>query len=190
MEHGTLWGHGAYLGPDYSAEYLHRLAEICDDPHAGDGRGRTEHALKQNRYDPATEPSSSARARRPPSRSQQREWDEYFRGPTPPPGLPPSFIKDPAEVEGPDRLLRLGGLGHGRQPTREGLLVHEQLALRAAGRQPAEQLDLSLERPQPDHPPGRHRRDPLLLRQVRLPRLEGRRRRRPTSTTAPSPAGS
>ena len=22
MEHGTLWGHGAYLGPDYSAEYL------------------------------------------------------------------------------------------------------------------------------------------------------------------------
>src|SRR5262249_56872370 len=29
MEHGTLWGHGAYLGPDYSAEYLHRLAEIA-----------------------------------------------------------------------------------------------------------------------------------------------------------------
>src|SRR5207344_769324 len=29
MEHGTLWGHGAYLGPDYTAEYLHRLAEIC-----------------------------------------------------------------------------------------------------------------------------------------------------------------
>ena len=24
MEHGTLWGHGAYLGPDYTAEYLHR----------------------------------------------------------------------------------------------------------------------------------------------------------------------
>ena len=23
MEHGTLWGHGAYLGPDYSASYLH-----------------------------------------------------------------------------------------------------------------------------------------------------------------------
>src|SRR4051812_7275562 len=25
MEHGSLWGHGAYLGPDYSAEYLHRM---------------------------------------------------------------------------------------------------------------------------------------------------------------------
>jgi nitric oxide reductase subunit B len=31
MEHGTLWGHGAYLGPDYSAEYLHRTVEIGRD---------------------------------------------------------------------------------------------------------------------------------------------------------------
>src|SRR5512139_3416391 len=36
MEHGTLWGHGAYLGPDYSAEYLHRLAEIARDTLARD----------------------------------------------------------------------------------------------------------------------------------------------------------
>jgi nitric oxide reductase large subunit len=40
MEHGTLWGHGAYLGPDYSAEYLHRLAEICNDLHARERFGR------------------------------------------------------------------------------------------------------------------------------------------------------
>src|SRR5512139_2609088 len=25
MENGTIWGHGAYLGPDFSAEYLHTL---------------------------------------------------------------------------------------------------------------------------------------------------------------------
>jgi len=29
MEHGSLWRHGAYLGLDYTAEYLHRLAEIA-----------------------------------------------------------------------------------------------------------------------------------------------------------------
>ena len=23
MENGTIWGHGAYLGPDFSAAYLH-----------------------------------------------------------------------------------------------------------------------------------------------------------------------
>src|SRR5580704_16342511 len=26
MENGSIWGHGAYLGPDFSAEYLHRVA--------------------------------------------------------------------------------------------------------------------------------------------------------------------
>src|SRR5258707_182585 len=25
MENGTIWGHGAYLGPDFSAQYLHNL---------------------------------------------------------------------------------------------------------------------------------------------------------------------
>src|SRR5262245_26102029 len=27
MDNGTIWGHGAYLGPDFSADYLHRLSE-------------------------------------------------------------------------------------------------------------------------------------------------------------------
>ena len=26
MENGTIWGHGAYIGPDFSADYLHTLA--------------------------------------------------------------------------------------------------------------------------------------------------------------------
>ena len=40
MEHGTLWGHGAYLGPDYSAEYLHRLSEVTRDTIAVEKYGR------------------------------------------------------------------------------------------------------------------------------------------------------
>ena len=31
MEHGTLWGHGAYLGPDYSADTLHEAVEVGRD---------------------------------------------------------------------------------------------------------------------------------------------------------------
>lgn len=27
MANGSIWGHGAYLGPDYSAEALHRMGE-------------------------------------------------------------------------------------------------------------------------------------------------------------------
>src|SRR5512135_3830764 len=71
MEHGSLWGHGAYLGPDYSAEYLHRLAEVSRDVLARGRYARPVAALdvggardideavratvKENRYDPATE---------------------------------------------------------------------------------------------------------------------------------------
>ena len=40
MEHGTLWGHGAYLGPDYSAEYLHRLCGITRDTIATEKFGK------------------------------------------------------------------------------------------------------------------------------------------------------
>src|SRR3954467_14148372 len=28
MEYGSIFGHGAYLGPDYTADYLHRSAQI------------------------------------------------------------------------------------------------------------------------------------------------------------------
>ena len=98
MEHGTLWGHGAYLGPDYTAEYLHRLAEICGEmrPPAA---GSLEGDLKRNRYDPATDTLVFSPCEAASLEIQGREWERYFRGPTPAPGLGPSFIKDPSEVE-------------------------------------------------------------------------------------------
>jgi nitric oxide reductase subunit B len=115
MEHGTLWGHGAYLGPDYTAEYLHRLAEICSDRTAPDGRSwplaglpleqaegaesPTRLALRQNRYDPATDTLTFTPCEATSLQVQEREWEEYFRGVTPAPGLPSAFIKSPAEVK-------------------------------------------------------------------------------------------
>jgi nitric oxide reductase subunit B len=30
MENGSIWGHGAYLGPDFSAEYLHGLGDDAE----------------------------------------------------------------------------------------------------------------------------------------------------------------
>jgi len=92
MEHGTLWGHGAYLGPDYTAEYLHRLAEIC-----GDAEARV--ALKQNRYDPSSDTLAFTACEATSLRAQRGEWAEYFRGTTPAPGLPAAYIRDSAELE-------------------------------------------------------------------------------------------
>ena len=61
----------------------------------------------------------------------EAEWSEYFSGTTPRPGLPAQLHPRPGRARGPHRLLRLGGLGHRREPPRQGLLVHQQLAVRA-----------------------------------------------------------
>ncbi|MGH9725864.1 MAG: nitric-oxide reductase large subunit, partial [Candidatus Acidiferrales bacterium] len=36
MEYGSIFGHGAYLGPDFTADYLHRAALISIDHYGGE----------------------------------------------------------------------------------------------------------------------------------------------------------
>ncbi len=115
MEHGTLWGHGAYLGPDYTAEYLHRLAEISRETLAVARYGKPYAALelglardideavraeaKENRYDPVTETLRLSPAEATAFTTQQREWGEYFGGANAAPGLPPRYIANRAELD-------------------------------------------------------------------------------------------
>lgn len=70
MENGTIWRHGAYLGPDFSAEYLHTQVTDAGEMMANQRFGRSlgeltaaegnainveiQQLLKQNRYDPQT----------------------------------------------------------------------------------------------------------------------------------------
>ena len=101
MEHGSLWGHGAYLGPDYSAEYLHRLAEICNDQTRATPRRRRELPPTRSRWPPVGPVDAEAEPIRRRDRHaglellrgasleiQEREWGSYFHGATPAPGLP------------------------------------------------------------------------------------------------------
>jgi nitric oxide reductase subunit B len=115
MEHGTLWGHGAYLGPDYSAEYLHRLSEIARDEIASANYGKTfaqlpldqqsaasaqmARALKENRYDSASRTLTFTPGEVAAYTTQTGEWSEYFAGKKPAPGLPARYIKNPAELK-------------------------------------------------------------------------------------------
>ena len=71
MENGSIWGHGAYLGPDFSAAYLHALGVDASESLAHQRYGRlltaltaaerdvinaeVPHLLKHNRYDPQTQ---------------------------------------------------------------------------------------------------------------------------------------
>src|SRR6516164_11449851 len=58
MEYGSIFGHGAYLGPDFTAEYLHRAALSSIGFYGGTNsdtaRARTIQDFKTNQYDPAT----------------------------------------------------------------------------------------------------------------------------------------
>src|SRR5579885_3557469 len=58
MEYGSIFGHGAYLGPDFTADYLHRaaLAVLAYYGGATSSRARlaTIEDFKTNRYNPAT----------------------------------------------------------------------------------------------------------------------------------------
>src|SRR5262245_61272578 len=36
MQFGSVYGHGAYLGPDFTADYLHRQAELMRAYYGGD----------------------------------------------------------------------------------------------------------------------------------------------------------
>jgi nitric oxide reductase subunit B len=108
MEHGTLWGHGAYLGPDDSAEYLHRTVEIGRDLRArarfskafselgAEESAEIEKSLKtelrQNRFDAATDTLIYSGVEAASYRTQAAEWQSYFSGSQPAPGLPAGFI--------------------------------------------------------------------------------------------------
>lgn len=114
MDNGSIWGHGAYLGPDYSAETLHRIGEYTSEsiaqqryqqPLAALTRsqqaavhGETAVALKTNRYVAATatlrltDPEAAA------YRQQIDYWTGYFHDPSRNGGLKRDLITDPAEL--------------------------------------------------------------------------------------------
>jgi len=114
MEHGTLWGHGAYLGPDYTAEYLHREVGIARDVLAKAQFGRlfatlspAEQApvaeavraeLKGNRYDSGTDTLRFSPGQAAASRELEAYWGMYFSRASSAPGLPPGSIVDPGEI--------------------------------------------------------------------------------------------
>jgi len=114
MENGTIWGHGAYLGPDFSADYLHRLVTDAQAALAQEAYHRpldqltdAERAalagpvgamLKANRYDPASKTLTFTAVEAASFASQIGRWKEYFATSEGNRGLPPKFIEDPEEL--------------------------------------------------------------------------------------------
>ncbi len=114
MEHGTLWGHGAYLGPDYTADYLHKEAEITRDAVAQTKYSRKfkelsaeqqalitediQRQLKKNRYDPTSGVLTFSTGEKAAYQELIPFWQTYFTKNDAAPGLPASYIKNQQEL--------------------------------------------------------------------------------------------
>ena len=115
MDNGSIWGHGALLGPDFSAEYLHTLAlhsatSIAQQRYARlpdqltplqramvEAEVRTE--LKRNRYDPQTGVLTVEPTYEDWFRHQSSVWIDYFSDPAGNGGLRARAISDPLELK-------------------------------------------------------------------------------------------
>jgi nitric oxide reductase subunit B len=114
MQNGSIWGHGAYLGPDFSAAYLHELAVDAGNAFARqefnadlsalneDQRSlidaRVIKLLKENRYDPALRQLKFLDAEKVSYQRQRQFWTGYFLQPTTNAGLPSKYIHDPEDI--------------------------------------------------------------------------------------------
>ena len=114
MDNGSIWGHGALLGPDFSALYLHTLAlhhanSIAIQRHGLpiDGVTSVQRAmveaevrsgLKANRYDPHTKVLSVGTGYEEWFKGRPDAWIEYFSSPAKNGGLTAQTISNPDEL--------------------------------------------------------------------------------------------
>ena len=102
MEYGSIFGHGAYLGPDFTADYLHRAALSVMEFHGGESSDRaklqTVADFKNNRYNPSTDTLTYTAAQAHAFEQLSKEYGEFFGEPTTKYGLRPNAIRDPEQI--------------------------------------------------------------------------------------------
>ena len=104
MQHGTIFGHGAYLGPDFTAQYLHRAGEEMRKFYAKGGevsaevKAQVEREFKANQYDPTTQGLACTAGQAYAFEQLVGFYGEYFGAPEAQQGLQRPHLKDPAEV--------------------------------------------------------------------------------------------
>jgi nitric oxide reductase subunit B len=114
MDNGTIWGHGAYLGPDFGAAVLHdwatdlarrtarnRFERAYSDLDAGERAavdGEVGAQLKANRYDANTDTLTLLAGGADTFHAEINVWKAYFEHPATNGGLPVRVVSDPKEL--------------------------------------------------------------------------------------------
>jgi nitric oxide reductase subunit B len=85
MEYGSVFGHGAYLGPDYTADYLRRSSNLVKRSYGGAASDaaerRTVEDFRINRYDEATGTLTLSPARADAFRGLVPYYSRFFSDP-------------------------------------------------------------------------------------------------------------
>jgi len=102
MEYGSVFGHGAYLGPDFTADYLHRAALAVQESYGGESSDRAKSQtiadFKTNRYDAATGTLTYTPAQARAFEQLCGYYGNFFGEPTTKYGLRPGAIRSPEEI--------------------------------------------------------------------------------------------
>ena len=103
MEYGTIFGHGAYLGPDFTADYLHRAALLVTNyyggPQSDHAKQQTVIDFKTNRYDATSGRLHYSAAQTAAFQELVKYYLQFFSEPTTRFGLRPSAITDPGQIQ-------------------------------------------------------------------------------------------
>ncbi|MEA2191764.1 MAG: nitric oxide reductase subunit [Solirubrobacteraceae bacterium] len=102
MEYGSVFGHGAYLGPDFTADYLRRSTNLVTKAYGGPGSDsatrRTIEDFRTNRYDEGSDTLTLSEARASAFDALVAYYSRYFSDPGSDHGLRPKAITDPAQL--------------------------------------------------------------------------------------------
>ena len=102
MEYGSVFGHGAYLGPDYTADYLRRASDDVKRSYGGSrsdrASQRTIEDFRTNRYDESTGTLTFTAAQAAAHRRLVSYYSRFFSEPTSKHGLRPNAITDRKEL--------------------------------------------------------------------------------------------
>ena len=115
MELGSVWGHGSYVAPDWTADYLHREAVFVldgwaqrefqstyaalDPERQAQLRGRLEAQFRRNAYDPATGTLTIGDERAQALAANRAHYQEVFTAGNKDYAIPRGAITDPARVQ-------------------------------------------------------------------------------------------
>ena len=102
QQYGSVMGHGGYLGPDYTADYLRRSSELVLDDLTNSGiqdpQGALVEMMRTNRYDKTTGDLVFTDLQIEAFSDVEAHYAAYFGAPTTRYGLIPNAITNPTDI--------------------------------------------------------------------------------------------